>query len=85
MEKLNKVYAIAGQSFQQIGGECPKGFIEMQLERPDAEYVAKEDGTWIKTTTIVDNETVDPILLALAEAVASQEERLAKIEGGKTV
>ena len=85
MEKLNKVYAKVGDSFQQIGGECPDGFIIMQSERPDAEYVAKEDGTWIKSTTIVDNETVDPILLALAEAVASQEERLAKIEGGKTV
>lgn len=77
------IYAKVGESFQQIGGECPKGFIVMQSERPDAEHIAKEDGTWIKVTTVVDNETVDPILLALAEAVASQEERLSKLEGGK--
>lgn len=80
---MNNVYAKVGYSFQQIGGECPDGYIEMQSERPDAEYVAKEDGTWIKPTTIVDNETVDQTLLALAETVASQEERLAKLEGGK--
>ena len=77
------IYAKIGDSLQQIGGYCPDGFIVMQAERPGTEYVAKEDGTWIKITTVVDNETVEPILLALAEAVASQEERLSKLEGGK--
>lgn len=42
------IYAKVGEPFQQIGGECPDGFIVMQSERPDAEHIAKEDGTWIK-------------------------------------
>ena len=80
---MNKVYAKVGDSFQQIGGECPDGFIVMQSERPDAEYVAKEDGTWIKPTIIADTETVDPLVLDMAETIAAMHERIAKLEGGK--
>ena len=55
----------------------------MTGERPDFDYIASANGTWIKQAMTHEAEYVDPILLALAEAVASQEERLAKLEGGK--
>lgn len=41
------VYAKAGDSFQQIGGECPAGFIKMNGLRPDGDYIAAESGEWI--------------------------------------
>lgn len=41
------VYAKAGDSFQQIGGECPDGFIQMNGLRPDGDYIASESGEWI--------------------------------------
>jgi hypothetical protein len=43
---MSNVYAIVGQSFQQIGGSCPEGFIPMDGERPSLSSVALEDGTW---------------------------------------
>ena len=41
-----KVYAEAGSSFQQVGGECPTGWIAMQGERPTPDHVANADGQW---------------------------------------
>ncbi|WP_052181488.1 tail fiber assembly protein [Plesiomonas sp. ZOR0011] len=42
------VYAKVGDSFQQIGGECPAGFIQMSGMRPDdGDYIAAETGEWI--------------------------------------
>ena len=43
---MMKVYAEAGSSFQQIGGECPTGWIVMQGERPTLEHMAQGDGSW---------------------------------------
>lgn len=40
------IYAKVGESFQQIGGSCPSGYIEMQGERPTPQHVACENGTW---------------------------------------
>ena len=40
------IYAKLNESFQQIGGSCPVGYIKMQGERPTPQYVACEDGTW---------------------------------------
>ena len=44
------VYAKVGENFQQIGGECPEGFIVMIGSRPEderaADYNAMADGTW---------------------------------------
>lgn len=40
------IYAKVGDSFQQIGGSCPTGYIQMQGERPTPSHVAKADGTW---------------------------------------
>ena len=41
------VYSLVGHSMQQIGGECPDGWIEMECERPSADHVATEAGGWI--------------------------------------
>lgn len=41
------VYAKVGDSFQQVGGECPAGFIQMNGLRPDGDYIAAESGEWI--------------------------------------
>lgn len=50
---MNNVYAQVGSSLQQIGGDCPDGFIEMQSQRPYGDYVAAEAGTWtILTPTL---------------------------------
>lgn len=41
------VYAEVGASLQQIGGDCPAGWLVMQVERPTPEHVAQADGTWV--------------------------------------
>ncbi|MFZ7321228.1 hypothetical protein [Comamonas jiangduensis] len=43
---MQKVFAEVGQSLQQIGGDCPDGWIEMSEQRPDASSIAQADGTW---------------------------------------
>lgn len=40
------IFAEVGSSFQQIGGECPEGWVVMQGERPTIAHVAHSDGTW---------------------------------------
>lgn len=40
-------YSLAGSSMQQIGGECPDGWVEMECERPSADYVATDSGKWV--------------------------------------
>jgi hypothetical protein len=40
------VYAEVGASLQQIGGDCPVGWVAMQGERPTPEHVAQADGSW---------------------------------------
>ena len=41
------VYAAVGGSLQQVGGNCPNGWIVMQGERPTPEHVAHGDGSWV--------------------------------------
>lgn len=41
------VYAKVGDSFQQVFGECPSGFIQMNGLRPDGDYIASETGEWV--------------------------------------
>lgn len=47
------VYAEAGSNAQQVGGECPEGWIVMISQRPDDSdtqlYTAQPDGTWLIT------------------------------------
>ena len=44
------VFAAAGSNFQQVGGECPEGWIVMNSQRPEgdqwADYTAQPDGSW---------------------------------------
>ena len=41
------VFAEAGSSLQQIGGDRPDGWLSMRSERPSPEHVAHEDGSWV--------------------------------------
>lgn len=36
-----KVFAEVGNSFQQIGGDCPAGWVEMPEQRPNDHFVAE--------------------------------------------
>ena len=77
------IYAKIGDCFQQIGGSCPADYIQMQGERPTPKHVAKSDGTWgLPAPQQQEYEQIDPTILALAEAVAAQEERIQSLEGG---
>ena len=53
---MQKVFAEVGQSLQQIGGDCPDGWIEMSEQRPNAHFVAQADGTWAMPAMDVDDE-----------------------------
>lgn len=83
------IYAKVGESFQQVGGSCPSGYIEMQGERPTPSHVACGNGTWgLPEIPEQPNEKIDPSILALAEAIvaqaevqAAQETRLKALEG----
>ncbi|MFH7526472.1 hypothetical protein AB2J22_13535 [Aeromonas sp. A5] len=43
------VFAKPGDGAQQFGGECPKGWVGMNSERPAGDgWVASSNGEWIK-------------------------------------
>lgn len=43
------VFAIPGESQQQLGGSCPDGWVEMESERPSGDgWVAGSNGKWFK-------------------------------------
>lgn len=44
---MKKIYAKIGESSQTYAHECPAYHIEMQISRPDGDYVAAADGTWV--------------------------------------
>ena len=41
------IYSLVGHSIQQIGGECPDGWTEMECERPSNVHVATSEGKWV--------------------------------------
>ena len=45
------VYAEVGGNFQQVGGECPDGWIQMSGQRPEGDdallYTATTAGEWV--------------------------------------
>lgn len=41
------VFAEVDSSLQQIGGECPEGWVVMQGERPTINHTADSEGNWI--------------------------------------
>lgn len=43
---MEKVFAEIGNSFQQIGGDCPADWIEMVGQRPGLYNIAQADGSW---------------------------------------
>lgn len=45
------VYAHPGESQQQIGGDCPPGWVAMISQRPADSFVAREDGQWAAAPT----------------------------------
>lgn len=49
---MQKVFAEVGQCLQQVGGDCPVGWIEMANQRPDDHSIAQADGTWAPTPTV---------------------------------
>lgn len=40
------VYARVGESLQQIGGDCPEGWVVMTGERPTPDHTASPEGSW---------------------------------------
>lgn len=47
------VFAMLGDSFQQVGGKCPGGWIVMVGPRPGVGFVAQADGTWAEPPSLV--------------------------------
>ncbi|WP_454669551.1 hypothetical protein [Achromobacter kerstersii] len=41
------IYAEPGHSFQQVGGDCPDGWVVMHSERPTPDHVADSKGAWV--------------------------------------
>ena len=37
-----------GESLQQVGGDCPEGWVVMQEQRPEVGLVALADGSWVE-------------------------------------
>lgn len=67
---MQKVFAEVGTSLQQIGGDCPAGWIEMVSQRPDDKSVAAVNGTWeypTYRTTIEDREAARAIMNPLRD------------------
>ncbi len=45
-----RIFAEVGTVNQQIGGECPPGWVEMQVPRPSNEHIATDVGSWALVT-----------------------------------
>lgn len=46
------VYAKIGDNFQQIGGQCPPGWVLMTGQRPAPGFIATEAGEWVDPTSL---------------------------------
>lgn len=68
---MSNVYAQVGSNFQQVGGARPDGFIEMTSQRPEGDYVAAADGTWVAAP------------IPVPQIVTRRQGRLALIDAGK--
>lgn len=64
------VFAMVGDSLQQIGGDCPPGFILMAGERPEPDFVASPAGEWIDPATLRSLADVKAAKLAEVNAAA---------------
>ena len=68
------VYSLVGHSIQQIGGECPDGWVEMDGERPSNAHVATSEGTWIIPVKTMQQKIVEAVSAysTAVEALKSQ-------------
>lgn len=48
-----QVFATPGESLQQVGGDCPEGWVVMQEQRPQIGFVALADGSWAEPLQLV--------------------------------
>lgn len=62
---MQKVFAEVGQSLQQVGGECPAGWIEMSEQRTNPTDIADANGNWVSVITKYGNCTPAQGLVAL--------------------
>lgn len=62
------VYAEVGASLQQIGGNCPAGWIVMLGERPSPDHVAQADGRWAIVPAVPERVTMRQARLAMLQA-----------------
>ena len=80
------VYAKVGENFQQIGGDCPEGFIVMSSQRPEdersSEYIAMADGTWAIDPIIAYRAAVEVEIAWKAAELLAVAEQLLRIEDG---
>ncbi len=43
-----QVFAMPGDSLQQVGGDCPEGWVVMREQRPEVDSIAQADGSWVE-------------------------------------
>ncbi|KDD42555.1 hypothetical protein [Bordetella bronchiseptica] len=64
------MYAKIGDSFQQVGGQCPPGWISMVGLRPAPEFIAAETGEWVDAASLATLADVKAAKLAEVNAAA---------------
>ena len=81
------VFAAVGKNAQQVGGECPDGWIVMNSQRPEgdqwADYTAQPDGSWaISEETLLAKLAAEESVWRVAEllVIARQLEALEEAE-----
>lgn len=67
---MEKVFARMGDSLQQIGGQQPEEWVEMNAQRPGPNYVASSAGDWVEK-------------LPVPPSIKRRQGRLALLEVGK--
>lgn len=79
-----KIFAIVGESIQQVGGTCPIGWIKMSSERPDNKSVATPNGTWeypTTGTTISDREAARLVMNPIRDTFLNRLSGIAMFSG----
>lgn len=62
------VYAEVGAVLQQIGGDCPPGWVVMDGERPGPDYAAQADGSWLVVVNVPQVVTMRQARIALSRS-----------------
>lgn len=78
------VYAKVGDFFQQVGGECPAGFIQMNGLRPDdGDYIASETGEWVPVPPPTQEQLVSEANAKKQQLMADAEAEIKPLERAK--